>query len=53
MENIVEKYICAVKNVPNFTKCALYQIYAKLRFNLQRKIANLSVNQENMRCTGV
>ena len=36
-----------------YTKCALYQMYAKLRFNLQRQIANLSVNQENVRYTGV
>ena len=35
MENIVKKLICAVKNV-RYTKCALYQMYAKLRLNLQR-----------------
>ena len=52
MENTVKKLICAVKNV-RYIKCALYQMYAKLRLNLQRWIADLSVNSGNVRCTGV
>ena len=34
IENIVKTFICAEKNV-RYIKCMLYQMYAKLRFNLQ------------------
>ena len=36
MENIVKKNKFVLQKNVRYTKCALYQMYAKLRLNLQR-----------------